>query len=68
MEFDEITVGLMMSEMFFCKEYSYQRSELLSMRNSYCLYIDKLDFAFPCSCDPVHFRSIVFFGGAVGVG
>jgi len=65
MEFGEITVGLMMSEMFFCKEYSYQRSEILSMRNSYCLYIEKLDVGFQYSCDPVHVKNVVFLGGGL---
>jgi hypothetical protein len=69
MEFSEITMGLIMSEMFFCLEYSCQSSELLSIRNSYCLRIGKLYFVFPCSCDPVHVKNMVSWGGeAVGRG
>ena len=45
MEFVDIIVGHIMSEMFFCLGYPCQRSDL-SIRYSYCLYKDKINVAF----------------------
>jgi len=61
MEIGEISMELFtMSEMFFCLENSCQWGEHLSMRNSYFLHTDKLDFRFPRSCDPVHVKNLRF--------
>jgi len=49
MELGEITIGPIMSAIFFCLGYSCPSGELLSVRNFYSLYKDELDCGFTCS-------------------